>query len=189
MKKRIVVLLSGKGTNLEAIIEGENIYNSYEVAGCITNVPTCEGIQKAVRHGKPVTAMPPKHSEFYIDSYHRNFLSIIGVYEPDIIVLAGYMKILSPWFVQNCKVPVINIHPSLLPKYKGLNTHKRVLEAGDKEHGITIHYVNEEMDSGEIIYQSRLNILPFDTEETLENRIHSLEHLHYPRILDQLARM
>jgi phosphoribosylglycinamide formyltransferase-1 len=111
----------------------------------------------------------------------------IDAYTPDLIVLAGFMRILTEDFVQHYLGKMINIHPSLLPKHQGLNTHQRVLQAGDKEHGATVHYVTPELDSGPIIQQARLPVLPDDTVQSLQQRVHALEHRIYPAALQLIA--
>src|SRR5262249_51073263 len=112
----------------------------------------------------------------------------LNQYEVELVCMAGFMRILSDTFTRKWEGQLINIHSSLLPKYKGLNTHKRALEAGDKEHGATVHWVIPELDSGEIIIQESIPVLKGDTPETLKERIHALEHKIYPQALEKIAR-
>lgn len=182
---RVVIFLSGHGSNMEAIVAAQERYKNYEVVGVVTNNVSCRGIQIAADLGLRIGAVPGEPGNGF--SFDSRLMNVTEVMTPDLIVLAGYMKILSPWFVQN-SCPIINIHPSLLPKFKGLHTHKRVLEAGETEHGITIHHVNEELDAGEIIFQKSLIINPNETEESLEARIHELEYEHYPAVISAYAK-
>jgi phosphoribosylglycinamide formyltransferase-1 len=114
-------------------------------------------------------------------------IGIIDGYEPGLIVLAGFMRILTPAFIRHYRGRMLNIHPSLLPRYRGLHTHQRALEAGDIRHGLSIHFVTEELDSGPVVLQAELDIEPGDTPDALAARVQRLEHIYYPRVVDWYA--
>lgn len=173
----IVVLISGNGSNLQAIIDAARRDLAVEIRAVISSRSDAWGLQRAKQAGIPA----------HVIKNETGLVELIDSYSPKIIVLAGYMRRLSPEFVQHYAGRIINIHPSLLPKYPGLDTHKKVLQAQDKLHGVTIHFVTEEVDAGPIICQAQLNIEPHDSEDTLKTRIHTLEHRLYPQVLSWLA--
>ncbi len=173
----IVVLISGNGSNLQAIIDASRKDLAVEIRAVISSRSDVKGLQRAEQAGIPA----------HVIKNEIGLVELIDSYSPQILVLAGYMRRLSPKFVQHYAGRIINIHPSLLPKYPGLDTHKRVLQAREEQHGVTIHFVTEEVDAGPIICQAQLNIDAQDTEETLKTRIHALEHQLYPQVLSWLA--
>ena len=176
----IVVLLSGNGSNLQAIIDA-----GIPIAAVISNRPDAYGIKRAHAANIPTHVIDHKK----MDSRHafdQALQAQINQYQPTLVVLAGFMLILSESFVTHFHGQLINIHPSLLPKHKGLNTHQKVLAAKEIEHGISIHYVTAELDGGPIIAQSKLDVLENDSEATLEARIHALEHKLYPCIIKKI---
>lgn len=180
----MVVLISGNGSNLQAIID--HCSNDVDIKAVVSDQPNAYGLQRAKNHNIPtevVTLNPQEPRE----NYCERLIAIIQHYEPRLIVLAGFMKILTPNFIKAFP-QTVNIHPSLLPKYKGLHTHRRVLEAGEKYHGITIHWVTEKLDDGPIVIQRQLEVHKDDTEQTLEDRIHRLEHRWYPHAIKMLAK-
>lgn len=177
MNLPIVVLISGNGSNLQAIIDAARRDLAVEVRAVISSRSDAGGLQRAKQAGIPA----------HVIKNENGLAELIDSYSPKIIVLAGYMRRLSPEFVQHYAGRIINIHPSLLPKYPGLDTHKKVLQAQDKLHGVTIHFVTQEVDAGPIICQAQLNIDAHDTEDTLKTRIHTLEHRLYPQVLSWLA--
>lgn len=183
----IVVLISGNGSNLQAIIDKCHVPGDVEIKAVISDQPGAYGLHRALQAGIKAGVHKQVEGEPR-DGYCFILADIIEDFEPELIVLAGFMKLLSPCFIDRFPNKIINIHPSLLPKYKGLHTHRRVLEAGDKEHGITIHWVTEELDSGPIIVQRRFPIMSDDTEETLEQKVHLLEHIWYPWVVSRIAR-
>ncbi len=152
----------------------------------ICNRPKAGGIERAKRLGVPVAIINHKD---YADreQFERKMDAVLHEYEVDLICNAGFMRILTPWFVKKWLGKQLNIHPSLLPKHKGLHTHKRAIEAGDTEHGCTIHYVSEGMDEGEIIAQAAISLHPDDTPDTLAARVLIEEHKLYPKVLKQVA--
>ena len=179
---KLVVLISGRGSNLKAIIDK---MPDVEIVAVISNNPNAFGLQYA----KLVNAQEiiVDHTKFGSrEAFDQKLIQIINQLSPDLVVLAGFMRILSKDFVNQVSCKIINIHPSLLPKYKGLNTHKRVLEAGDKYHGATVHFVTSELDSGETILQRSLKVKDNDTEDSLAARVLKLEHKLYSDAINKL---
>lgn len=174
----IVVLISGNGSNLQAIIDAK-----IPISAVISNQADAYGLMRAQSAGIPTHVID--HTLFDSrDTFDAELQTSIDRYHPELVVLAGFMRILSTGFVQHYTGTLINIHPSLLPKYRGRHTHRRALEAGDKKHGISVHYVTETLDSGPIITQSSLDIHPKDTEKSLKARIQQLEHQLYPHTIE-----
>ena len=184
---RVVVLLSGKGTNLQALIDAsrEPEYPA-QVVAVISNKANAYGLQRAKTAEIPTAVLESKD---YSDreAYDRALMQLIDSYQPDLIVLAGFMRILSDAFVEHYAGRMLNIHPSLLPRYKGLNTHQRVLEAGDTLHGASVHLVTPALDDGPVILQSSIEVLPDDTAESLAQRVHAVEHQIYPQVIRWFA--
>lgn len=183
MRSRIVVLISGGGTNLQAIIDACKL-NSFpgEVVGVISNIPTAYGLTRAAEANIKTSTL--SHKDFATrEAYDQSLVTLIDGYKPDIIVLAGFMRILTPEFVQHFHGKLLNIHPSLLPKYQGLNTHQRAIDAGDTVHGVSVHYVTEELDGGPVILQAKVPIFEGDTAEDLASRVHEQEHRIYPLVV------
>lgn len=185
-KKRVAVLISGRGSNLQALLEAEQ--NAYEIALVISNVSSAAGLDRARAAG--IEALAIDHKRFGKDreAFEREIDAALRAHHIDLVALAGFMRVLTPFFVRAWAGRLLNIHPSLLPKYPGVNTHARALEAGDNEHGCTVHLVVDEVDAGEIIGQAKMPILPGDTPDTLAARLLPLEHELYPRCLAQRAR-
>lgn len=184
--KRVAVLISGRGTNLQALLDAKQ--DAYDVALVISNAPNVEGLERARDAG--VEALTIDHQPFGKDreAFEREVDAALRKRKIDIVALAGFMRVLTPFFVRAWAGRLVNIHPSLLPKYPGTNTHARALEAGDTEHGATVHLVVEEVDAGEIIGQAKMAIEAGDTPETLAHRLLALEHELYPRCLEKFAR-
>ncbi|MBC8950880.1 MULTISPECIES: phosphoribosylglycinamide formyltransferase [Xenorhabdus] len=181
--KKIVVLVSGNGSNLQSIIDAcqQNRINGY-IAAVFSNNADAYGLQRAEQADIPAYFINPKA---YADrtNYDIALLKAIDQYEPDLVVLAGYMRILSPEFVQHYYGHLLNIHPSLLPKYPGLHTHRKAIENGDKEHGTSVHFVTEELDGGPIILQAKVPIFAGDKEEEVIGRVQTQEHHIYPLVI------
>lgn len=181
--KKIAVLISGQGNNLQAIIDAcEKGFISAKIACVLSNKADAFGLERAK------SAVIPTHVFLRTDfSNNAEMDKQIGDYleemEIDLIVLAGYMKILTPEFTQRFRGKILNIHPSLLPKYAGLNTYQRALDAGDTEHGTTIHFVNEEVDGGAIVLQAKVPIFPDDSVEDIEFRTREQEYRIYPMVV------
>ena len=182
---RVVVLLSGNGSNLQALLDQQSSY-SYKIVGVISNRPDAFGLQRAERAGIPALAID--HTAYASrEDYDQELIKHINRFEPALVILAGYMRILSPPFVSQYQSKLINIHPSLLPDYKGLRTHRRVLEDQQFKHGTTVHFVTEKLDDGAIIIQASLDIHPGDTEQSLLDRVQKIEHSIYPMAVDFLT--
>lgn len=178
---RIVIVISGNGSNLQAIIDGctdGSIPGT--ICGVISNNPDAFGLERASRASIPTTVL--NHREYESRAvYDQSLAELIESFSPDLILLAGFMRILTPEFVCKFKGKLLNIHPSLLPKYTGLHTHKRALENGDSKHGATVHYVTEELDGGPIIIQGTIPIESEDDELSLAAKVQSqIEHHIYP---------
>jgi len=186
-KARVVVLVSGSGTNLQAIIDAEESgYLPIKICAVISNQDQVKGLERAEKHNIPAIVID--HRRFSSrDAFDSRLRHIIDTQSPDIVVLAGFMRILTAEFTRRYKGKLINIHPSLLPKYQGLHTHKRVLESGDTEHGATVHFVTAELDGGPAIIQARVEIETGDTEESLAAKVLVLEHKIYPLAIHWLA--
>ena len=180
MACRTVILISGSGTNLQSFIDKVDAGElDLELCLVFSNRPDAFGLERATKAGIPTACI--EHGDFDDrESFDRAVAGVIDEYEPELIVLAGFMRILSPWFVQHYEGKVLNIHPALLPKYPGLNTHQRVLDAGDEWHGSTVHFVTEELDGGPRILAGRLRVVPGETADELQNRVQAIEHQIYP---------
>nr|WP_290821428.1 phosphoribosylglycinamide formyltransferase [Halomonas sp.] len=176
----IVVLISGSGSNLQALIDAQ-AHNqlSGKIVAVISNEPDAYGLTRA--HDAGIDAVVLPHREYDSrEAYDGALIKVIERHQPDIIVLAGFMRILTPRFVQRFLGRMLNIHPSLLPAYQGLNTHARVLADGASEHGCSVHFVTEELDGGPVVIQAALNIAADDTQTSLKAKIHAREHLILP---------
>ena len=180
---RIVVLLSGSGTTLQSMIDADL---SADICAVISNKADAMGLERAQKAGIPNhvldhTAFPSR------EAFDLELKKLIDQQEADLIVLAGFMRILSDDFVNHYYGKLINIHPSLLPKYKGMHTHQRVMDDGEPLHGTSVHFVNTELDGGPVVLQARVPVLPSDDVKKLELRIKSKEHLIYPTAISWLA--
>ncbi|WP_339890327.1 phosphoribosylglycinamide formyltransferase [Neptuniibacter pectenicola] len=180
MSKRIVVLISGSGSNLQAIMDAIDTGQiNGRIEAVLSNKADAFGLQRAQNANIPAITL--KHTDFD-DRHHfdQAMIEKIDQYNPDLIVLAGFMRILTPEFVRHYQGRMFNIHPSLLPKYKGLHTHQRAIDAGDTEHGCTVHFVSEELDGGPLAVQGKVSIDVDDNEESLQQKVHAVEHVIYP---------
>lgn len=187
-KARLCVLISGSGSNLQAIMDACRGHNlDAEVAQVISNRADAYGLIRAQQAQIPTQVLDHKT---FADrpSFDAALADLIDQSQPDFVILAGFMRILTTGFVEHFLGRLINIHPSLLPKYPGLDTHARALASGDSEHGATVHFVTPTVDAGPPIVQGILNVLPDDSVDTLKARIHQLEHVIYPYALDQLIK-
>lgn len=180
---RIVVLISGRGSNMRAIIEAcQNGTLNAEVVGVISNRPDAAGLDFA--HEQNIKTEVLDHKAFKVrNDFDAQLQALIESFKPDLIALAGFMRILKPELVNHFLGRMVNIHPSLLPLYTGLNTHARVLEAGDKHHGASVHFVTAELDAGPVIAQSKVAVIQNDTEQNLAARVLDTEHELYIRAL------
>lgn len=184
---KAVVLISGSGSNLQAIIDEVASGDlPLEISAVISNVPDAYGLQRAQK--AEIITHSLDHRKFsQRELFDAELIRTIEQYQPDIVVLAGFMRILSNDFVNRYLGKLVNIHPSLLPKYPGLNTHKRAIDAQDKYHGVTIHYVIPELDAGPNIVQAKVEVTENDTPETLASRVQQQEHVIYPIVLKWLS--
>lgn len=184
---RLVVLISGRGRNLQAIVDATRSGRlRAEVALVLSNRSDAAGLDYARATGIPTQVI--RHQD-HADraSFDAQMLAVIEPLQPALVVLAGFMRILTPPFIRALQGRLVNIHPSLLPLYPGLNTHARALQAGDAEHGASVHWVTEELDGGPVIAQGRVRIEPGDTPETLGQRVlEQVEVRLYPEVLQQL---
>ncbi len=180
--KSIVVLISGNGTNLQAIIDAcDTSINGGKVTAVFSNKATAYGLERAKKAGAAAVFVDPKAFETR-DAFDADLMAQIDEYKPDLVILAGYMRILSNEFVRHYLGRMINIHPSLLPKYPGLNTYQRAIHAGDEEHGTSVHFVTEQLDGGPVILQAKVPIFDEDTVETLTDRVQTQEYRIYPLV-------
>ena len=179
-KPRIVILISGSGSNMPAIAEAVKSGDiDAEVAAVISNRPEAAGLQKARDRDIPCVGLD--HKEYQSrEHFDVALMRKIDEYEPDVLVLAGFMRILTPDFVRRYEGRMLNIHPSLLPKYQGLNTHQRAIDAGDSEHGVTVHFVTEVLDDGPNVIQAAVTINADDDATNLQKRVQQQEHIIYP---------
>ncbi len=179
-QKTIVILISGSGTNLQAIIDAvkaEQIDAS--ISAVISNRADAKGLERArQQHINAVVIDQNKYQDRV--SYDQALISEIDTYKPDLIVLAGFMRILSDEFISHFQHSILNIHPSLLPEFKGLHTHRKALEASKQQHGASVHFVSNELDSGPVVIQAEVPVLATDTEASLAERVLHLEHVIYP---------
>ena len=176
----VVVLLSGTGSNLQALIDSDDVKASpATLRAVISNRADAPGLQRAKNAGIDTRVLD--HKAFGgREAFDAALIEIIDTFNPHLVVLAGFMRILSADFVRHYQGRLLNIHPSLLPKYKGLHTHQRALEAQDREHGCSVHFVTEELDGGPLVVQAVIPVEPEDTPSSLAQRVHAQEHRIYP---------
>lgn len=181
--KRIVILISGRGSNMQALLSAEL---PCQIAAVISNRADAQGLEIARQHGIATQVIP--HRE-YADraAFDMALATAIDTYQPDFVVLAGFMRILTEQFVNRYQGRLINIHPSLLPAYAGMNTHERALHDGVKIHGCTVHFVTPDLDHGPIIIQAAVAVLGNDTPQSLSERVLHEEHIIYPRAIRWLC--
>ena len=183
---KLVILISGRGSNMISIVEAiEAGLLPVTIAAVISNRPNAAGIDYANKAG--ITTAVLDHKSFQSrESFDEALADKIDSFKPDLVVLAGFMRILTTDFVHHFKNSLINIHPALLPKFKGLNTHQRAIDAGEKEHGASVHIVTAELDDGPVVLQARVPVLENDTAETLAARVLEQEHKLYPAAIKKL---
>ncbi|GGO28049.1 phosphoribosylglycinamide formyltransferase [Gemmobacter aquaticus] len=185
--KRVAILISGGGSNMVALVNSMTGDHPARPVLVASNDPAAGGLTKAAAHGIATAAVD--HRQFGRDraAFEAALLSHIEAAEPDILCLAGFMRVLTPAFVERFEGRMLNIHPSLLPKYPGLHTHQRAIEAGDAEAGCTVHEVTAVLDDGPILGQARVPVLPGDTADALAGRVLVQEHRLYPEVLRRYA--
>ena len=179
--RSVVVLISGNGSNLQALIE-QSTSDNYKIVGVISNKANAYGLKRAEQNHFPSTVLDHREYESR-DLFDQALAEAIDSFSPSLIVLAGFMRILGTQFVERYQGRILNIHPSLLPDYPGINTHQRVLDAGEKRHGVSVHFVTGKLDGGPVIAQVPIDIESTDTADTLANKIHKKEHIIYPAVV------
>lgn len=181
----LAVLISGRGSNMLAIVRAclAGTLNA-EVAVVIADRPEAAGLAHAAALGVPTATVPPRGGAA---AFEAELGALLDARQPQVVALAGFMRILSPAFVTRYLGRLLNVHPSLLPAYRGLHTHRRVLAAGEPVHGASVHYVTPELDAGPVVLQSQVTVRPGDTEAVLSQRVLATEHIIYPRVLGWLA--
>lgn len=180
MTCRTAILISGSGTNLQAFIDAVAA-GGLDLDLCVvfSNKPDAYGLERARCAGIPTACI--KHGDYPDrEAFDHAVIEDLDQFRPDLLILAGFMRILSPLFVKHYEGKILNIHPALLPRYPGLNTHQRALDAGDEWHGSTVHFVTEELDGGPRILQGRLKIDPNESADELQTRVQAIEHQIYP---------
>ena len=183
-KTRIAVLISGSGTNMVSLVKaGQQADCPFEVVLVLSNIEGAAGLDKARELGVEAVALPHRPYGKDRQAHEQAVHDVLVQHGVEAIALAGYMRILTPWLVQAWEGRMLNIHPSLLPLYPGLDTHARALAAGDAEAGCTVHIVTEGMDEGPILGQARVPILSSDTPEILAERVKAAEHILYPQVV------
>jgi phosphoribosylglycinamide formyltransferase-1 len=187
-KQRVAVLISGRGSNMASLIDAakDDGYPA-EIALVVSNRPEAAGLERARSEG--IATAVVDHIRYGKDreAFERALQDVLLAHRIDLVCLAGFMRLLTPWFVGQWDGRMLNIHPALLPAFKGLHTHERALQAAVKSHGATVHFVSPEMDSGEIILQAEVPVLPGDTPDTLAARVLEAEHRIYPQALRHVA--
>lgn len=185
--KNIVILISGRGSNMEAIVRAAQAEKwPARIAAVIANKLDAGGLQFAASHGIP-TAVVANKDFATREAFDAALQETIDRFEPDLVLLAGFMRILTPAFVEHYAGRMLNIHPSLLPKFPGLHTHQQALDAGEAEHGATVHFVTAELDHGPVLGQVAVPVLPGDTPDSLAARVLAEEHKLYPRTVRQFV--
>lgn len=187
-KTRVAVLISGRGSNMAALIEAAKAPDyPAEIALVVSNKADAPGLDKARAAGVPAVVVESRPFKGDREAFERALDAEIGNHAIDLICLAGFMRIFSPWFPTRWAGKIINIHPSLLPKHKGLDTHARAIAAGDAEHGASVHWVTPDLDDGPVILQAKVPVLAGDTPEALANRVIAVEHGLYVEALRRVA--
>ena len=187
MSKKVAILISGGGSNMVALVKSMTGDHPARAAVVISNTPQAAGLQRAADLGVPTEVVDNRPFGEDRAAFEAVLDRTLKAYQVDLICTAGFMRILTAEFVLTWQGKMLNIHPSLLPKYKGLNTHARALEAGDQEAGCSVHLVTPELDGGPVLGQVRVPIKPGDTEQTLAARVLEQEHRLYPEVLRQYA--
>jgi phosphoribosylglycinamide formyltransferase-1 len=181
--RRVAVLISGRGSNMQALVENAK---GYEVALVASNKPQAAGLDWARERDLSTWAWDSKGVDK--EEFDQTLSAALDDHRVGTIALAGFMRILTPWFIDRWRGRILNIHPSLLPKYRGLDTHARAIKAGDKVGGCSVHVVTEELDAGEVLGQFEVEIEAGETPLALEQRVLAAEHALYPRILSEFVK-
>jgi len=187
-KKRVAVLISGRGSNMVALIEAARDQDyPAEIALVLSNRPDAAGLTRARDAGIATAVVDHRRFGDNREVFEGSLDEELRKYRIELICLAGFMRLLTPWFIRRWRGRILNIHPALLPQFKGLHTHRRALDAGMKQHGATVHFVVEETDAGPIVLQQSVPVLEGDSEETLAARVLEIEHRIYPEALRLVA--
>jgi phosphoribosylglycinamide formyltransferase-1 len=182
-ERRVAILISGRGSNMRALVEQAQ---GYEVALVASNKPHAPGLEWAAKRGLRIWAKESKTVDK--EAFDRELSAELESHGVGTIALAGFMRIITPWFVDRWRGRIVNIHPSLLPKYRGLDTHARAIAAGDRAAGCSVHLVTEELDAGDVLGQVEVAIEQADTPATLEARVLAAEHALYPRVMSEFVK-
>jgi len=183
----LVVIISGNGSNLQSIIDAiENGQINARISLVVSNNPHAYGLTRAANHGIAHQIIDHRQFEDRV-SFNQALLETVTQQQPDLVILAGFMRILGKEFIQTYRNRILNIHPSILPAYKGLNSHQRALENNECEHGVSIHIVTEELDDGPVLLRGRYPIVLGDSVEDLQQKGHALEHKMYPQLLEWIC--
>jgi phosphoribosylglycinamide formyltransferase-1 len=180
---KLLVLISGNGSNLQAIIDACHQKNGMEICAVISNKTDAYGLVRAEQAGIKTQVLLYQKALSRAE-YDASLMALIDAHQPTLLVLAGFMRILSPEFVAHYQGRILNIHPSLLPKYPGLHTHQKAIDAKDKEHGASVHFVTQQLDAGPVILQASVPVLAIDTPDTLAKRVQKEEHKIYPQVIE-----
>jgi phosphoribosylglycinamide formyltransferase-1 len=187
-RKRVAILISGRGSNMVALIEAaKDTGYPAEIVVVVSNDPAAEGLKRAAASGIATAVVDHKKFGKDREAFERALQNELQAHNIELVCLAGFMRILTPWFVRQWEGRLLNIHPALLPEFKGLDTHARALAAGAKQHGATVHFVVPEMDSGPIVAQAAVPVRADDSEATLAARVLEVEHQIYPQALRWVA--
>ena len=188
IRKRVAILISGRGSNMSALIAAAKAVDyPAEISLVISNRPDAAGLAHAQAEGIPTAVVDHKNYGKDREAFERALQAVLETHRIDLVCLAGFMRLLSPWLVERWHDRMLNIHPALLPAFKGLDTHRRALATGVKLHGATVHLVVPDVDSGPIIVQEAVPVLAGDTVETLSARVLEVEHRIYPEALRVVA--
>lgn len=189
MKAKVAILISGAGSNMAALVEAARAADCpYEIVLVLSNNPDAGGLARAATLGVPTLAIDHRPFGKDREAHERRIDAALREAGANYVALAGYMRVLTPFLVEAWAGRMLNIHPALLPKYPGLNTHQRAIDAGDAEAGCSVHLVTAGVDEGPVLGQARVAVLPGDTAETLAARVQALEHRLYPACLAELVR-
>ena len=187
MTEKVAIFISGSGSNMVSLVNSMHKQNYARPSLVLSNKSCASGLRKAKSFNIPTVCIEPKKASGIDLDFETEIQRELKNYKIELICLAGFMRVLSSSFVDSWTGKILNIHPSLLPKYKGLNTHKRVLENGERLTGCTVHEVTPELDSGRILGQATVPVLPNDTVESIRLRVLEKEHILYPRTLEQFC--
>jgi phosphoribosylglycinamide formyltransferase-1 len=187
-RKRVGILISGRGSNMVSLVKAAQAPDfPAEIALVLSNVPGAGGLERAREFGIAIATVDHRLHGKDREAFERAMDEVLRVNQIEIVALAGFMRIMTPWFVRRWEGRLLNIHPSLLPLFRGTHTHRKALETGVAEHGCSVHFVVPELDAGPVIAQARVPVVPGDDEDSLAQRVLVQEHLLYPLALAEVA--